>query len=221
MSSKTFTHLWLDDKGLKAVKKPFHIFSDSPNEETSKMYQQALQQALDEGVYFKDNDHNVVAVMEYTIEAAMVKFKPYPVPDGYEVRVEEDVRHPLYGSELPECEYAILVPKEKGLPSWVTDDSGPEKESKQQSIEEAANQSIETLFFMVHLNAQQGESFKSYFEREKMLDRVKEIAGAKSRDVEIEELKAIIKRRCDRIAQQDKELVVLMKRIEKLEMRAQ
>jgi len=41
------------------------------------------------------------------------------------------------------------------------------------SIEEA-KQAIETLFFCIHLNAQQGESFKSYFEREKIFDRSKE-----------------------------------------------
>jgi hypothetical protein len=115
---KTFTHLWLDDKGLKAFNAPsdFGIrqvgkCDCSVCQRTRDMYHQSLQQAIKQGRYFKPDGIPI----EYKSELMvwMKKGEVRPIPDGYEVRVEEDVRHPLYGSKLPECEYAILVPKEK------------------------------------------------------------------------------------------------------------
>lgn len=120
------THIILSGNDLYAIVAPELVNPDAPDN-----YKEALEQAIKDGVKFKDAD--------------LVKFlpiqqlKPYPIPDGYEVKVVNDDRvNPEWYQP-----YAILVPKEKsnffkGGVTEMTPEAMIHYPPKQQSIEEAA-----------------------------------------------------------------------------------
>lgn len=197
--------LFPDNKvGCYEMPDPKAIYNDSLTMPGSYFY--ALEEAKRKAIYFKPEDviieqvkppHQTwwdVTFKSIDVTRTVKQFECFSVPDGYEVKLIEDSTYTCV---------AILIPKDK---KQYTDEEMegftnfekifpliPTKQEfentylnkppipKQQSIEEV-DQSIETLLFMVHLNAQQGESFKGYFQREKILERIKEVAGAKSQE---------------------------------------
>jgi len=77
-------------------------------------YNKAIESAKRDVVYFKDQ-HKIKVFMNYAVNSFEVG-KPYPIPDGYEVRIK---KVDTYGNECftespcgCEC-YAILVPKQE------------------------------------------------------------------------------------------------------------
>lgn len=110
------------DGRIGAYEKPWHIFSDSPYEETSRMYQQALEAAKRDAVYFKP-DHPRHTKFALTKAYGVIQVgKPYPVPDGYKIEIKSEYVEPddsIHCNRGDDIEYAILVPKEKVVEPYM------------------------------------------------------------------------------------------------------
>ncbi len=122
----TYKNIMLTDRGLLALNAPekhdkcnYRSYGDYCNPQTCNCSNdwKALEQAVEEGVYFKDQEETIEILESYLIYERgksshpipiLLKDcfnKPYPCPDGYEVKIEKSISHDEY-------EYAILVPKQ-------------------------------------------------------------------------------------------------------------
>jgi len=97
-------------------------------------YNKAIESAKSDAVYFKP--HQEVSFLAAGLNHwQMEEGKPYPVPDGYKIKIEKGISQETFET----VGYAILVPKEKGI-----SDEQVKQEAElsgvliQQSIEEAA-----------------------------------------------------------------------------------
>lgn len=132
-----------------------------------KVYEQALQAAIDNGVEFKPDQIETVKKILYQkgVCFIMEQGNHYPVPDGYEIKREQscpnvcDCRDDTTGHIKCKSEYAILVPKQnvhKTCNEWPDCDCGQlEKDNctkelilvpKQKDIDHEFRDSLEKNF---------------------------------------------------------------------------
>lgn len=90
--------------------------------------------------------------------------------------MEENDTHNQKEEQCKNCD--CVYPMQHSRCDCSCHDNEVKEEQKALTLSEI-NQSIETLFFCVHLNAVSGEPFKEYFEREKILQRVTELFQSK------------------------------------------